>query len=108
MQEDYIVKRIEELCEKRSWTYYRLSKESGIPYSTLSTMLHKTNIPSVPSLEKICKGFGITLAQFFSQDETPPQIPKEEYELLKLWNSLDDQGKALAKAYIKGLSDMSK
>ena len=71
MQEFDVVARIQELCQARSWTYYRLAKASGIPYSTLSTMLHKTNVPSVPSLLKICNGFKITLAQFFStQDAT--------------------------------------
>ena len=65
MQEFDVVARIQELCKSRSWTYYRLAKASGIPYSTLSTMLHKTNVPSVPSLMKICDGLGITLAQFF-------------------------------------------
>lgn len=66
MQEFDVVGRIQELCQSRSWTYYRLAKASGIPYSTLSTMLHKANVPSIPSLIKICDGFGITLAQFFS------------------------------------------
>lgn len=66
-----VIGRINELCKARAWTYYRLAKESGIPYSTLNTMLHKTYVPTVPSLIKLCDGFGITLAQFFSdQDET--------------------------------------
>ena len=50
MAEFDVVARIQELCQSRSWTYYRLAKASGIPYSTLSTMLHKTVVPSVPSL----------------------------------------------------------
>lgn len=54
MAEFDVVARIQGLCAFRSWTYYRLAKTSGIPYSTLSTMLHKTNVPSVPSLTKIC------------------------------------------------------
>ena len=71
MAEFDVAARIQELCQSRSWTYYRLAKASGIPYSTLSTMIHKTNVPSIPSLTKICDGFGITLAQFFSdQDES--------------------------------------
>ena len=74
MVEFDVVARIQELCQSRSWTYYRLAKASGIPYSTLSTMLHKTNVPSVPSLMKICEGFGITLAQFFSDQEATKRI----------------------------------
>ena len=72
MEEFDVSRRIAELCEARSWSYYRLAKASGIPYSTLSTMLHKSNVPSLPSLMKICQGFGITLAQFFPRRTRGP------------------------------------
>lgn len=44
MQNFAVIARIQELCNARGWTYYRLAKESGITYSTLSTMLNKENI----------------------------------------------------------------
>ena len=47
--------RIRELCEQRKWSYYQLSKASGIPYSTLNTMLNKENMPSLPTLQKLCQ-----------------------------------------------------
>lgn len=59
-----VTKRIKDLCNAYSWTYYRLAKESDITYSTLSAMLNKGTIPSIPTLEKICKGFNISLSQF--------------------------------------------
>ena len=31
-----VTKRIKDLCNAYSWTYYRLAKESDITYSTLS------------------------------------------------------------------------
>ena len=43
MQEFAVITHIQELCNARGWTYYRLAKESGITYSTLSTMLNKEN-----------------------------------------------------------------
>lgn len=100
-----VIGRIKELCESRSWTYYRLAKASGIPYSTLSTMLHKTNIPSIPSLVKICNGFGITVAQFFSPDDEPALLTQDQRECLAVWDKLDEQSKALAMAYLQGLAD---
>ncbi|MBR1690662.1 MAG: helix-turn-helix transcriptional regulator [Oscillibacter sp.] len=100
-----VVGRIQELCTARAWTYYRLAKSSGIPYSTLSTMLYKTNIPSVPSLMKICDGLGITLAQFFSiSDETAKLTPSQK-DCLNLWSALDATSQSLAMPYMQGLSD---
>jgi len=97
--------RIQELCASRSWTYYRLAKASGIPYSTLSTMLHKTNVPSVPSLIKICEGLGITLAQFFSDQDEVSKLTADQKNCLSLWNNLDERSKTLAAAYMQGLAD---
>lgn len=105
MQETDVLGRIQELCASRSWTYYRLAKESGIPYSTLSTMLHKTNIPSVPSLVKLCNGFGITMAQFFSPEDEPAKLTQDQLSCLKKWDALDSKSKTLALAYMQGLAD---
>lgn len=105
MQEFDVVARIQELCQARSWTYYRLAKASGIPYSTLSTMLHKTNVPSVPSLIKICNGFGITLAQFFSNWDESAKLTEDQRRCLNAWGKLDNIGKELALAYMQGLAD---
>ena len=105
MQEFDVVGRIQELCQARSWTYYRLAKASGIPYSTLSTMLHKTNVPSVPSLMKICDGLGITLAQFFSDQDETAKLTADQKQCLSIWNRLDSTGKELASAYMLGLAD---
>lgn len=62
--------RIRELCEQRKWSYYQLSKASGIPYSTLNTMLNKENMPSLPTLQKLCQGFGISIVEFLNPTET--------------------------------------
>ena len=105
MEEFDVIARIEELREVRGWSYYRLAKASGIPYSTLNTMLHKTNVPSVPSLMKICAGFGITLAQFFSESDETAVLRADQRECLRQWDLLDQKSKELALIYMKGLSD---
>ncbi|MBQ9207726.1 MAG: hypothetical protein IJ158_13575 [Treponema sp.] len=48
--------------------------------------------PPIPSLEKICKAFGITLAQFFTEDyaEITP-LTKQQSELLHEWNKLTEK-----------------
>ena len=64
MDEGYVVRKIEQLCEENNWSHYRLSMESGIPHSTLHNILHRTTVPSVPSILRICNAFGLSMAQF--------------------------------------------
>lgn len=108
MKDFEVMDRIKQLCESRSWSYYRLAKASGIPYSTLNTMLHKSYVPTVPSLQKICDGFGITLAQFFSEEDETSLLTQEQKECLEHWNVLDKRSKELALAYMQGLTDRQK
>ena len=64
--------RINELLEQRNWTLYKLAKVSAIPYSSLNSLFQKNHQPTINTLEKICAGFHITMAEFFS-DDTPLQ-----------------------------------
>lgn len=100
-----VMERVQELCTVRSWTLYRLAKESGIPYSSLSTMLHKSYVPTIPSLMKLCNGFGITLAQFFSPEDEPAKLTQDQRACLEKWDALDTKSKTLALVYMQGLID---
>lgn len=81
--------RIRKLCEDRAWTVYRQAKESGITYSTLSTMLNQDNIPTLPTLQKLCGGFGITLGQFFANEVRP--VTPEQLRHLQWWDRLSQE-----------------
>lgn len=61
--------RILELREERNWTEYKLAEKSGITQSTISTWYRKNIQPTVPSIQKICDAFGITLSQFFLEND---------------------------------------
>ena len=103
MQERDIIDRIRALCEARSWTYYRLAKESDLTYSTLCTMMHKANAPSIPTLLKICKGFGITPAEFFDTGNPATQLSPEDLEHIQQWQQLNDENKENTSKYINYL-----
>ena len=82
--------RIRELCEQRKWSYYQLSKASGIPYSTLNTMLNKENMPSLPTLQKLCQGFGISIVEFFEPDRNLQGLTKDQACLLYTSDAADE------------------
>ena len=96
--------RIQELCDERNWSYYQLAKVSGIAYSTLSTMINKHNMPSLPTLQKLCAGFGISITDFFETDRSSNGLTEEQAQCLELFTALSPEDKALAISYLKGLS----
>lgn len=61
-----ISKRIGELCEKRNMTQYALSMKSGVPQSTLSTIMNCTfESMKVRIIYEVCEGFEIGIKEFF-------------------------------------------
>ena len=64
-----ISKRIKELCSERNLTQYALSIKSGVPQSTLSTIINCT-FPSmkVRIIYEICEGLEISMGEFFASD----------------------------------------
>ncbi len=100
MEEKEIIERIKALCKARSWTSYRLAKESGITYSTLFTMLNKANSPSIPTLIKICDGFGITLAQFFDGNDDRVLLSDADKAHLLRWNKLSEENKKATEKFM--------
>jgi len=91
-----ILGRIKQLLDDRDWSMYKLSKASGVAQSTLSNMFSRNNVPSIGTLEDICKGFGITLSQFFATGSEPVSLDSEQVELLERWAALsEEQKKAL-------------
>lgn len=104
MNEINPLERIRELCDERHWSWYQLSKASGIAYSTLSTMLNKQNMPSLPTLQKLCQGFGISIAEFFDPKRLDSSLTEEQRRCLSLFTSLTPEDRRLAMAYMLGLS----
>ncbi len=83
-----INKKIEELRFQRGWSIYELAQESGITQSTLTSMIKRGNPPKIDTLECICEAFGITLAQFFMEDEQLEVLNQYEKELVTLFRKI--------------------
>lgn len=87
----YINKKIFDMCEERNWTLYTLSEKTDIPYSTLNSAINRDAPPKIDTLERICEAFGISLAQFFIDDEEIEVLNKKEKELVALFRKLPEE-----------------
>ncbi len=77
--------------EERGWTEYQLAERSGLPQSTISSWYRKNMVPTLPSLEKICAAFGITLSQLFAEGDTPVSLTASQKKLLERWSRLTEE-----------------
>ena len=84
--------RIKELMEERGWSEYRLAIASGLSQSTVANIFNRNTTPSVATLESICNGFGITLAQFFAEGDMV-ELTEEQKEMFAAWSALTREQK---------------
>ena len=93
--------RISDLLTEYNWSIYRLARESDLSESTLRSVFSRDNDPSLATLESICKGFNITLPQFFKAEDVG--AGDEEHKLLVAYNSLLPEHRKIVKDMIDAL-----
>ena len=84
--------RLRKILNERGWTYYKLSKSSGLSESTVTNIFKRNTVPSIPTLELICKGFGITLSQFFADGDMVELTPDLK-QIFDGWSNLTPRQK---------------
>lgn len=96
-----IIDRIKELRDARGWSTNQLALEAELTQSTVSTFLTKPNcLPSLDTLMHLCNAFGITLAQFFMDEEQNELVSAQEKFLIEQFRKLPDKKKKAVLALI--------
>jgi len=98
-----VLERLHKLLESRGWSMYRLAKESGLTDSTIANIYRRNALPSIDTLAKICDGFGITLSQFFAENETVDLSP-ELQSLFDEWRPLTAEQKELVMSMMRAFN----
>ena len=95
-----IVRKIDNIRVKKGWTFYKLSQETGLSQQTFSKWIEGKTIPSVPAIKKCCEAFGITLADFFAENEMIEATPETKV-IFENWNYLTKEERNSIKAIIE-------
>ena len=96
-----ILNKIRELQGDRGWTDYKLAQEADIPLPTLSSLFQRKNPPKLDTLQCICKAFGLTLAQFFLEDEKIEVLSDSEKAMLQVFRKLSPkQQQEIGRAHV--------
>ena len=97
--------RIKQLMEQRGWSIYKLAQESEVLQSTLSNMFNRSHDPSISTLESLCKGFGITMAEFFANEGEPITLTIEQMGVLRNWGMLNEKQKQAFSIIFESISN---
>ena len=69
--------RIEQLRKERRMTVYALIYQSGMPSSTVKSIIHgKSQNPGIVNIKKIAEGLGVSIREFYDSeifDELEPE-----------------------------------
>jgi len=97
-----ILNKIQVEKTKRGWSEYTLSKNSGIPQTTISTWYRNNLQPNLASIERICNAFNMTLSQFFCKDGSKLiELTEEQILLLNAWSTLTKSQQSTLLEFIK-------
>lgn len=105
--EKFIPGRIDELCKRNKISRYQLSALTGISQSALSAIVKKKTIPTLITLNKICKGLGISLSEFFENGDRrgAGNISEDQREVLDLWDTLTKEEQRFIKISMRSLRE---
>ena len=99
-----VLSRITYFRMKRGWTEYQLAEKAGLTQSTISSWYRKNMIPSIPSLEKTCSAFDITLSQFFAgNDELCCELTEVQKSLIEEMSRLSREQQTALVSFLKTL-----
>lgn len=88
--------RLRKMLNDRGWTEYRLARKCGLSQSTITNIFKRNTVPSVATLESICKGFGITLSQFFAEEKEVVELTPDLKVVFDYWVNLSPYQKSIA------------
>ncbi len=61
--------RIEQLRKERRMTIYALTYQSGMPASTVKSIIHgKSQNPGIANIKKLVEGLGMTIREFYDSE----------------------------------------
>lgn len=99
--------RLRRLLDERGWTEYRLAKQCGLSHSTIANIYRRNTVPSIATLDVICRGFGITLSQFFADGEMVELTPDLK-SVFDCWVNLTPTQKSAALQMLKAMNSDAK
>ena len=61
--------RFGELCYERNINFCRLASISGVPYTTVKSIMYGQSLnPGISTIKKLCDGLNVSICEFFDTE----------------------------------------
>ena len=87
--------RLREIRKAKGFSMYKLHKESGLSQGHISDLEKCINQPTIETLQKLLTPMGVTLAEFFNEDEDVSYLNDREKELVAAFRAMPDDSAEL-------------
>ncbi len=101
-----VIAKLNKLRLERNMSVYRLAELSGINQSTLANTFSRGTVPSIKHLELLCDALGVTLAQFFTEDEVPVTLSPQETKLIYNYRRLPENIKTSISTIVNDIPNL--
>lgn len=108
-----IGENIKKICALKGIRQVDISDHLGVSQGSVSNWIKGTNSIDIENLAELCRFLGVSLDQIYGFEPIKPDVSLsvDETEIISLYRSLNQNGKALALSTIKtfaGNPDMQK
>ena len=76
--------------ESKKMSMYKLAQEADISQGHLSDLENGKNQPTIDTLKRLIAPLGLTLAEFFNEDNEVSVLTEKEKELVALFRTMPD------------------
>ncbi len=95
-----IAGRLKKTRTSKGYSVYKLSQLSGVSETHIRDLERGDRNPSLDTIDRIAKVFGISLSELLSEDETVSYLTPEEKELLDCYRMLPKRQSIDSDSYI--------
>ncbi len=106
-----VLDHIKFLMNIKGWTTYKLAEEADVQQSIIYNMFRRKTLPRIDTLEKICKGLGITLCDFFvftTDENNCGPLTVEERRLIEIRRCLKEERSQRLNTFAEGMLESQK
>lgn len=106
MTKEELISRIEKYRLEKGLTKSKLNDLAGFPPSMIYQWYGTSRMPTLRTIEDICKVFGISLSEFFYEGKEGEPSPQDR-EIIDIFSTLTEEEKTYIVQMAKGLRDIN-
>ena len=99
-----IASRLKKIRTAKGYSVYKLSQISGVSETHIRDLERGDRNPSLDTIERLSKTFGMTLSEMLNEDDTISYLSAKEKELLDCYRMLSDAQSDTLLAFMKTLN----